>query len=141
MAGQHDIDNLMAIAGQDRLFVNTDPVTSTIRSAFPTTLNDSSAHDTSFTPVRQNPIHEMRSSVKHRDLSISRAAADKVFADYANRDRVFTLGDQRHLTANFDDHLIDHVYDQLGNSFTELDDLHGNKHSVCDSRPIERRRS
>ncbi|MCH8839939.1 MAG: hypothetical protein IH831_04545 [Planctomycetes bacterium] len=155
VTGQHDTDNVMAIAGQDRLFVNTDSLTFTIQSAFLATLNDSPTGDLSFAPVRQDPIHETRWSIKHRGLSMSPAAAEKVFADYANLHRVFTLGDQRTLTANFDDllmtyeclpvaaqcHLIDNVYDQLGNSFTELNDVHENKLSVWNSWPIERRRS
>ena len=83
---------------------------------------------------------------------MSRAAANKTLADDANRHHVFTKGNQRELTAHDDDfvmtyeclpiaakcHLIDQVYEQLGKSFTELDDLHGNERTVWDSRSVKR---
>ena len=88
----------------------------------------------------------------HSKLSMTRAAADQVFADYADRLRMFPRGNQRNLTADYDDlmktygclslteqcHLIDNVYDRLGNSLAESD---GVQRDGWDARPIKRRMS
>ncbi len=84
---------------------------------------------------------EMRSSVKHHGLSISRPVADQIFADDDDRRRVLPERNQRNVTADYGGYmmayecrlsagqcyLIDNVYDQLGNSFTEFDGLHRNE--------------
>jgi hypothetical protein len=140
--GRRDSANRMAIAGEDSLLVDADPLTLPTRGI-------------SFVPVRRDAMHELRLSAQHPGLSMSLAAADKVFADHANHHHLVTLGDQRKSTSNYDDfvmayeclpvaakyHLIDIVYDQFGNAFTELDDLDWSNRLICDFLPNERRRN
>jgi len=121
--------------------------TSTITSATANTKTNydglATTGNISFSLVSQDFIHQVHSPANPRDLSMSEAIADQVFADYANRRRLLpersTEADRQ--ISGLDQHTIavpqyrdisqvDDLYSELGNSSTDNDDLLGSQHAV-----------
>jgi len=109
----------------------------------------------SFGRGTQDLQYERPSFAKLRGLSLTIEVADRVFSEHADELRVFPYETSRDFTADHDDlmmkygylaitaecHSVDNVYDRLGNSLMDSDDLDWNNLSILNSHPNERRGS